>query len=326
MLTSNGTGPATVMIDQVHGVDERAAYPADTPMSPAMRLVLAFVAANAFAAAAFLMLFPAGSAQFFWHVTPPISAGMVGALYLAAAVPVAYAAIGGVWEPARYLAPMVVVFAALMLLATVRHLHKFDSGPKLTYWLAVYVVALVAGVVFYYQHERGGADWAVTGVPTPQAVRAIALVAGLLAAAFAVAGSVAPDRVAALWPWALTPLTTLVFLAWVGAFAAGLLWVAYDPDRRRTRPVAYLLVGAAALLAATLVAHRGDLRPDPAGIGAFCVGVAGIGLLGAFMFLFDRRRVSGQAPLRAGEPSAPRDDDALAHYLSVSDVSEVSHG
>ena len=129
----------------------------------------------------------------------------------------------------------------------------------------------------------------------------------------------------ALWPWALTPLTTLVFLAWVGAFAAGLLWVAYDPDRRRTRPVAYLLMFAAALLAAMLVVHRGDLRPDPAGIWAFSAGVAGIGLLGVFMLLFDGRRVSGAASLRAGEPSAPRDYDALAPYQSARMSREVSH-
>ena len=237
---------------------------------------------------------------------------------------------GNICDVEGYLAPMVVVFAAMMLLATVRYLHRFDQGPKLDYWLAVYVVALVAGVAFYYGHERGGANWAVTGQPTPRAVRAIALAVGILAAAFAVAGSVELERVAALWPWALTPLTTLVFFAWVGAFAAGLLWVAYDPDRRRTRPVAYLLVFAAALLAAMLVVHRGDLRPDPTGTWAFSAGVAGIGLLGAFMLLFDGRRVSGEAlpqealP-RTGDLSAPRDYDALAPYPSARMSREVSH-
>jgi hypothetical protein len=296
-------------------------------MSLAMRLVLAFVAANAFAGAASLMLFPASTAaRWFWHVTPPISAGMLGALYLAAGLSVARAALRGLWEPARYLAPMVVVFAGMMLLASYRHLHKFDHGPKLDYWLAVYVVALVAGVVFYYQHERGGANWDVTGQRTPRAVRAAALVVGVLAAAFAVVGSALPGSVAGLWPWTLTPLTTLVFLSWVGAFATGLLWVAFDRDRRRTRPVASLLLIAAALLAAMLVVHRQDLHPDPAGIWVFAAGIAGLGVLGAFMLLYTSRRRPGQAPPQTAEISVLQQRDARAAGSSLSLSREVRHG
>jgi hypothetical protein len=303
-------------------------------MAPALRVVLAFVAANAFAAAASLILFPASTVSgFFWDVTPPISAAMLGALYFAAGLQVAYAALRGWWEPARYLAPMVVVFATMILLASYLHLHKFAQGPELDYWLAVYVVALVAAAVFYYQHERGGANWGVAGRRTPRAVRVTALVVGVLAAAFAVAGftnqllvTMSPGWVDELWPWALMPLTTLVFLAWVGAFAVGLLWVAYDPDRRRTRPVAYLLVVTAALLAIMLVVHRQDLRPDPVGVGVFCAGLAGLGLLGAFMLLFDRRHLSSAAPPPAGAMPARRQRDAIAAGSPTAPLREVCHG
>ena len=128
------------------------------PMSLAMRLILAFVAANALAAAASLVLFPAGTdAGFFWEFAPPIEAAMFGALYLAAGLLVARAAFVGLWEPARYLLPMVTVFTGMVLLTTYLHLGRFDDGPKLLYWLAVYDVALVAGAAFYHRHERGGA-------------------------------------------------------------------------------------------------------------------------------------------------------------------------
>ena len=64
------------------------------PMSLPMRLVLAFVAANAFAGAASLMLFPAATdAGFFWALTPPVSAALFGALYLSAGGLVAWAAL-----------------------------------------------------------------------------------------------------------------------------------------------------------------------------------------------------------------------------------------
>lgn len=194
--------------------NETFAAPPYNPMSLPMRLVLAFVAANAFAGAASLMLFPAGTdAGFFWALTPPVNATLFGALYLAAGGLVAWAAFKGVWETARYLAPMVVVFSALMLAATLLHLHRFDPGMRLAYWLAVYVTALVAGVYFYVRHERGGAAWAVRGQRTPPAVRSVTRVVGLVAAVFVVVGFALPGFVMALWPWTLTPLTTQAFLA-----------------------------------------------------------------------------------------------------------------
>ena len=273
---------------------EKAAPRPYKPMSLAMRLVLAFVAANALAAGASLVLFPAGTdAGFFWELAPPISAAMFGALYLAAGLLVARAVIGGLWEPARFLAPMVVVFSAMVLLTTFLHLNRFDGGSKLYYWLAVYAVALVAGALFYHQHERGGADWKVTGQRTTPAVRSVAPVVGILAAAFVVVGYASPGLVAGLWPWELTPLTTRAFLSWVGAFAVGLLWVSYDPDRGRTRPVAHMLVVTAALLAAMLLLHRQGLSPEPVGAWLFGAGVAGIGLLGVYMLVSGGDRKTG---------------------------------
>lgn len=261
------------------------------PMSLPMRLVLAFVAANAFAGAASLMLFPAATdTGFFWALTPPVSAALFGALYLAAGGLVARAAFKGVWETARYLAPMIVVFSALMLAATLLHLDRFDPGVRLGYWLAVYVTALVAGVYFYLRHERGGAVWAVRGQRTPPAVRSVTRVVGLVAAAFVVVGFALPGFVMALWPWTLTPLTARAFLAWVGAFATGLVWVTYDSDRERTRPVGVMLIVTAALLAGMLALHRGDLAPGPLGFGLFALGLLGMGLLGGFML------ASGEQP------------------------------
>jgi hypothetical protein len=276
------------------GAKGKAAPRPYKPMSMTMRIILAFVAANALAAAASLVLFPAGTdAGFFWEISPPIGAAMFGALYLAAGLLVIRAAIAGLWEPARYLAPMVVVFSAMVLLTTFLHLDRFDGGSKLYYWLAVYAVALVVGVLFYYQHERGGADWKVTGQRTTPAVRSVALVVGILAAAFVVLGYASPGLVAGPWPWELTPLTTRAFLSWVGAFAVGLLWVSYDPDRGRTRPVAHMLVVTSALLAAMLLLHRQDLGSEPLGVWLFGAGVAGIGLLGVHMLLSGGDRKTG---------------------------------
>lgn len=283
-MESSNRRSSHILIGGGNGTKEGDTATPYKPMSLSMRLVLAFVAANAFAGATSLILFPAATdAGFFWALTPPVSAAMFGALYLAAGLLVVWASLKGVWESARYLAPMVVVFSGAMLVATLLHLDRFDGGAKFLYWLAVYTVALLTGGFFYYCHERDGATWEVRGQRTPPAVRLVALAVGVLAAAFAVVGYAVPGLVAGLWPWELTPLTTRAFLSWVGAFATGLLWAFYDPDRDRTRPVGIMLVATAALLAAMLLKHRGDLRPEPLGTWLFGVGTLGMGLLGGFM-------------------------------------------
>jgi hypothetical protein len=250
-----------------------------------MRLVLALVAVNAFAAAVSLIGFPARTdAGFFWELTPPISAALFGSLYLVSGGLVTWAAVQGWWEPARGLVPMVLVFSGLMLTTTALHLDRFDGGGRLAYWLVVYAVALVAAVGFFVQHERAGARWAVDALPVA-AVRVVTLLTGVLLVGLVAVGYVAPALLAAHWPWPLTPLTTRAFLSWVGALGVGLVWTAIDTDRRRARPVAWLLVAAALVLTFMLVGYRHELSPGASGRWILGGGLAGLGLLGAVLLL-----------------------------------------
>src|SRR5262245_23416578 len=128
------------------------------PMSLLMKIVFWFVAINALAGAISLILFP-GSTEtlFFWKISPPITAALFGALYLGGAVVVSLVTYRGLWEPARYLVPILVSAGVLITLTTFLHLDRFTPGFKLAYWLAVYIVAPLLAIVFYIQHERGGA-------------------------------------------------------------------------------------------------------------------------------------------------------------------------
>src|SRR5690606_28598671 len=79
------------------------------PMSQPLRLVFGFVALNAFIGAFSLIFFPARTdSLFFWPIAPPLSAALFGALYLAGAVVVSLVTWRGLWEPARYLVPILV--------------------------------------------------------------------------------------------------------------------------------------------------------------------------------------------------------------------------
>jgi hypothetical protein len=260
-------------------------HPAEKPMSLPLRLVLWFVVANAYAGAVSLIVFPSSTqSTFFWSITPPINAGLFGVLYLAAGSFVLHVVLRGRWESARALTAMVPAFTGLMLLTTLLHRDKFDPGLELAYWLLVYVVAPVAAVAFYVQHERRGATWRASREPLTPAARAAAVSAGAGAALFAAGAYFVPELVAEHWPWAISPLMVRVFLSWVAAFAVGLLWFAVDREWSRLRPVAVLLVATAPLLLLMLVLHRGDLRPEAAGAWwAFGAAVVLIGLLGGFL-------------------------------------------
>ncbi len=79
----------------------------DTPMSPLMKFVFWFVAANALAGALSLMLLPGHTATlFFWEINPALNASLFGALYFGGAVVVALVTYQGRWEAARFLIPV----------------------------------------------------------------------------------------------------------------------------------------------------------------------------------------------------------------------------
>ena len=135
----------------------------DHPMSTLMKVVFWFVAANALVGACSLIFFPADTARlFFWEIKPPINAALFGALYLGGAAVVALVAYRAQWEQARFLVPILVSAGALISITTLLHLDRFSPGPRLVYWLVIYVGAPLLALLFYLQHERSGANWTVT--------------------------------------------------------------------------------------------------------------------------------------------------------------------
>jgi hypothetical protein len=263
-------------------------------MSLPMKFVLWFVVVNAYAGAISLILFPTNTqSTFFWQIAPPINAGMFGMLYLAAGSVVLQAVLRGQWEPARYLIAMVPAFTGMMLLTTLLHLDRFDKGVELYYWLMVYIVSPVAGIVFYLQHERDGANWQVVSAPIAPATRVAAIVIGVCAALFAVVVYVFPNLIAGNWPWTISPLMVRVFISWVSAFAISLLWFGVDHDWGRVQPVASLLVVSAVLMLLMLFIHRDDLTSGAVSVWLFGASIIFIGLLGAFMHWRQRKLTLG---------------------------------
>jgi hypothetical protein len=269
--------------------------PTYKPMSFPMKLVLWFVVANAYAGAISLILFPTNTqSTFFWEIAPPINAGMFGVLYLAAGSLVLQAVLRGQWEPARYLTAMVPAFTGMMLLTTLLHLDKFDQGFELYYWLIVYIVAPLAGIIFYLRYERGRANWQVVSEPIAPLTRVAAVTTGACAVLVAVVAYIFPDLVTESWPWTISPLMVRVFISWLSAFAVSLLWFGADRDWSRLQPVATLLVASVVLMQLMLFIHRDDLKSGSVTVWLVGAGIILIGLLGAFMHWRQRRLAVGK--------------------------------
>ena len=262
----------------------------DKPLSPPARLIFGFVAVNALIGAVILLFFPARTATlFFWEIMPPINAALFGALYLGGAAVVGWLTWGGVWEPARFITPVLVSAGVFISITTLLHLDRFAPGIRLVYWLIIYIGAPLLALGIYRQHERGGANWAVDRPLRPLTVA----VAGVLGALLVVAGAAViafPGPVVAGWPWPTGPLMVRIFASWFAAFGVGLLWFRVDREWTRVRLIPLMMIGASALDLAMVAVHRADLKPIGASFWLFVFHLALFGVVGAGMLYWQRAK------------------------------------
>lgn len=272
-------------------------FSTDKPMSLFTKLVFWFVAIHAFAGAMSLIFFSGQTDTFFfWEIKPPLSAALFGALYLGGAAAVGWVSARGMWEPARFLIPILVSAGLLISLVTLLHLNKFGGGFKLFYWLLVYLGApLLAGLIYVLQ-ERGGANWTVTE-PVRPVTRSLAVVGGTLITLAGLMIIIRPDLAVDNWPWPAAALMIRIFAAWFSAFGVGLVWFWIERDWRRVRHVADLMMAAAGLDLLMLVLHRADLTSFGPNLWLYVLHLALFGLLGLLMHGLQRR------PLRSWDQS-----------------------
>jgi hypothetical protein len=265
---------------------------ADRPMSPLMKGVFWFVAANALVDACSLIFFPADTVRlFFWEIQPPVNAALFGALYLGGAAVVALVAYHGRWEPARFLVPVLVSAGALISVTTLLHLDRFSPGLRLGYWLVIYIGAPLLALLFYVQHERSGANWKVTRPVTP-VTRTVAITIGAVLVLLGVLVLIRPGPVVAQWPWPTTRLMVRIFASWFSAFGVGLLWFWVERDWERLRHVTNLMIAAAGLDLLMVFVYRQDLATVGPGLWLYCFHLVLFGLVGLLMHWLQRRVVA----------------------------------
>jgi hypothetical protein len=199
-------------------------------------LVLAFI---------ILYFMPETSGErFAWDIVPNMTAAFMGAGYLGGSWLFLNAIWGKRWHRVAPGFAPVTAFTISMLLATALHWERFDFGHlPFQIWLVLYVVTPFL-VPFVWWRNR------VTDPGTPEpgdqvvpvAARWALIGLGVVLLGFAVLAFVAPERVIALWPWQLTPLTARIMGGWFVLLGVGGLVIGRE-SRWSSWPVGLQAIG-----------------------------------------------------------------------------------
>jgi hypothetical protein len=285
-----------------------------TPLTAGMRGILYVASGLVLVEGLILSVFADQTSTYFaWTVNPPLTAAFLGGAYLAAFVLELLAARARDWAHARVAVPAVLIFTTLTLVASLLHLDRFHLGAATSTaqwaawaWLAIY--ALVPPILFVLLLLQ----LRVRGVDPPRAhllpawLRTTLWVQAAVMLLLGAALFLAPQAVAPLWPWTLTPLTGRAVGAWllgIGIAAAHMAWE-NEFDRARIGLLAYAIFAVLELVALLRYAGTVDWAGPRGWIYVlFLLSILGVGVYGWFGARGATHASVAPAPL--APPTAP---------------------
>jgi hypothetical protein len=250
--------------------------------------------------------------SFAWTIQPPLTAAALGGLYLSVVLLTALSTRQAAWASARIFAPGTLVFATLILVATLVHIDRFHWHGPTTYaqfqaylWITIYAAYPPALAAAWLHQTRARAPDPPRLAPLPGWFRLVLGAQAVVLAALGAALLVAPSAVSdALWPWELTPLTARAIAAWLLALGivAGHAVRENDWARIPVAPATYTAVGALQLVVVVRYADAldwGDWRA-----WAYVLFFGSVAVVGAVaLVLAKHARAGGEVPASTPAPS-----------------------
>jgi hypothetical protein len=252
---------------------------------------------------AFCVLYPVPTDTkrlFAWHITPTMSAMVLGAVYLGGGYFFLRVVTADRWHTVAGGFLPVAGFAGLMGITTIVHWDRFLHG-NVAFWLwaGLYFTTPLLVLAIFASNRREHRPGSVDEPELPGFATAIIATAGGLALATSALLYLFPRTAIDIWPWQLTPLTarTLAAIFVLGGAGLGVLF-----ERRWTAARIPLQVAAVMLLLLLLAGVRAHEEFDASNpltwlfAGGFSLAALGIGALYLRMEASARMAGAGTAP------------------------------
>ncbi len=267
----------------------------DDRIYPYTRGLAVFIIPFLIVAFIILFFFAARTGELFaWPIKPPMTAMMLGSAYLGGIYFFTRAALAKQWHSVKTGFPPVILFAALLGIATILHWDRFTHDHISFFtWTVLYFTTpfLVFGAWWFNRHTDPRA-LAAGDIALPGWIRwalglvgAFTLVISLLLFLF-------PQVMIDVWPWMLTPLTARVVGAMFGLPGLVGLGLALDPRWSTARIILQAqAISIAFILIAALISW-GDFNPANIATWLFVGGLGGllVGIVALFSLMEARRK------------------------------------
>jgi hypothetical protein len=176
---------------------------------------------------------------FAWTFAAPISAAFLGAGYWAAMIHAYTGARSRAWSFVRTSLPPALTATGLLSITTFLHIDKFHLASPLLLtrfvtwvWILVYIfVPPILAIAWIVQSRQPGAH-ARGNDPLPAWMRAGFGLLAVIALFSGLGLFLVPERMAALWPWAVTPLPARAVSSWLSAFGVACAALVLENDIR----------------------------------------------------------------------------------------------
>lgn len=197
----------------------------NNPLVPTLlRWVLAVECSVVFAAGVLLFFLPSLAAEVWAWRIPPFNARFVGAVYLAAYLPLILFWFVPRWIPGRLTLWMILTFTTMIVIPMFIHWDAFAwdrLATFLVYW-PLYILLPPAAAVFLARSQGLGAANEYQGSAR---LRVVLWVFALLAGGYGIGLLIAPEAMTRFWPWQVDAFHGRMYAAAFGtpAVAAGIL-------------------------------------------------------------------------------------------------------
>jgi hypothetical protein len=170
------------------------------PIPSFLRQVLAVECSVVFAAGVLLFFLPGLASQVWpWNI-PPFNARFVGAVYLAAYLPLILFWFVPRWIPGRLTLWMILTFTTLVLITMLIHWNIFERN-RIATWLVfwpLYIFLPINSAVFLMRSNGAGI---ANGYDGPRLLRVILWIFALFGGIYGLGLMIAPELLTSFWPW-----------------------------------------------------------------------------------------------------------------------------